>query len=113
MLWKNNIYVAFVDCKKAFNFVDRTVLFYKRIKSGFTGRTINALRDMYSKIKAKVKIGHLLYEWIYDKSGTNQGGPLSPSIFRKMLCDLRTYLQVSHGMVLNDTEILFHLRMIW
>ena len=64
---------------------------------------------MYSKIKTKVKIGHLLYEWIHDKSGMNQGGPLSPAMFRQMLCDLRTYLHVSHGVVLNDTEMLVHL----
>jgi hypothetical protein len=103
------LYVAFVDFKKAFNFVNRTLLFYKLIKSGLTGRTMNVLRDMYSKIKAKVKIGHLFYEWIYDKSGTNQGGPLSPSMFRKLLCDLRTYLVLSNGVILNDTEIMVHL----
>ena len=46
---------------------------------------------------------------VYDKSGINQRGRPSPAMFRKMLCDLKTYLRVSHGVVLNDTEILVHL----
>ena len=44
-------------------------------------RTINVLQNMYSKIKARVKIDNILYDWIKDLCGTNQGCPVSPDIF--------------------------------
>jgi hypothetical protein len=103
------LYIAFVDFRKAFNFINRTLLFYKLIKSGLHGRVINTLRNMYSKIKARLKIKKKLYQWIVDLCGTNQGGPLSPNMFRKMLHDLKQYLDVQHGIVMGDNEIIVHL----
>ena len=49
------LYFAFVDFKKAFNFVHHDMLFYKLIKTGMTGRFINTLKDMYSKIGAFIQ----------------------------------------------------------
>ena len=103
-----NLYIAMVDFKKAFNFVNHSVLFYKILKSGWSGRCIRLLINMYSKIKAKVKINNLLYSWIKDWSGSNQGGPLSPNMFRFMLGDLIDYLYKEFGVCL-DEEILCHL----
>jgi exonuclease III len=99
------LYVAMVDFKKAFNFVNHSILFYKILKSGLTGRCIKLLQNMYKKIKARVKVNNLLYEWIKDMSGTNQGGPLSPNMFRYMLSDLVSYLSKAHGIVLDDEAI--------
>ena len=84
-----NLFIAFVDFKKAFNFVNHKVLFYKLIKAGINGRILKLLRNMYGKLKARVKVNQCLYEWIIDKSGTNQGGPLSPNMFKYLLADLR------------------------
>ena len=65
---------------------------------------------MYTKIRARVKIGHLLFNWIKDSCGTNQGGPLSPSMFRKMLNDIfRDFLRIQQGIVLSEDEILVHI----
>jgi hypothetical protein len=105
------LYMALVDFKKAFNYVNRSILFYKIVKSGLKGRVIKVLRDMYAKIKAKVKIDGWLYEWIEDSCGTNQGGPLSPNMFKKMLDDLREFLKCDHGIVTLDEHVLVH--MLW
>ena len=98
-----------VDFRKAFNYVNRSILFFKLIQSGLTGRIVKLLKDMYSKIKAKIKVGNWLYDWLIDESGTNQGGPLSPNMFRRMLCNLKNYLDINHGVVIDDDEILVHL----
>ena len=97
-----------VDLKKAFNFVSHSVLFYKILKSGLAGRCVRLLRDMYTKIQARVKVENLLYEWVKDLSGTNQGGPLSPNMFRFMLSDLSEYLDAMDGIVLAD-EVISHI----
>jgi hypothetical protein len=105
----NSLYVAFVDFKKAFNYVNRKLLFYKIIKSGIHGRTINVLIDMYTKTKSAVKINGKVQGWIHDHFGTNQGGPMSPNMFREMLADLSQYLRQTHGITLSDSMILLHL----
>jgi len=66
---------------------------------------------MYSKIKARIKVGNWLYCWLKDESGTNQGGPLSPNMFRELLCDMKTFLDEECGIVIDDEEILVH--MLW
>ena len=106
---KKHLFVAFVDFKKAFNFVNHNILFYKLFKCGLEGRTIRILRNMYSKIRARVKVNNYLYKWIEDLCGTNQGGPISPDIFRYMLVDLKDFLASECGIVINENEILLHL----
>jgi exonuclease III len=103
------LYIAFVDFKKAFNYINRKLLFYKIIKAGKFGKTIDLLRNMYTKIRARVKINGSFFDWIEDKCGTNQGGPLSPNMFRTMLSDLKNYFNTNHGIVISELEILTHI----
>jgi hypothetical protein len=103
------LYVAFVDFRKAFNYINRKILFYKIIKSGKLGRTINLLRNMFNKTRARVKINGSFYDWITDLCGTNQGGPVSPNMFRVMLSDLKEFFHAKHGIVISEIEILTHI----
>ena len=63
---------------------------------------------MYSQLGAFIKVGNRVYDWIDDDCGTSQGGPLSPNLFRLMLCDLGKYLTQDHGIVLHN-EVISHL----
>jgi hypothetical protein len=109
VLTGKQLYVAFVDFKKAFIYVNRKILFYKLISSGLNGRSISVLKSMYSKTKSAIKINGLIHKWVVDKCGTNQGGPISPSMFREMLADLKDYFNAEYGIVISDTLILVHL----
>ena len=62
IMLNKTLYVAMVDFKKAFNFVNRTILFYKLIKTGVQGKVIhvNVPRNMYSKIKARIIVESFL-----------------------------------------------------
>ena len=60
-------------------------------------------------IKVRIKIANWLYEWIVQESGTNQGGPLRPNIFRELLCNMRNFLQLHHSIIINDDDILVHM----
>lgn len=104
----NKLFVAFVDFTKAFNYVAHHVLFYKLLCSGMAGNFVNLLRNMYTKIQAYIKVNNKVYDIIKDLCGTNQGGPISPNMFRYMLHDLRNFLHSYCGIVLDD-EVLLHL----
>ena len=44
-----NLIICFVDFSRAFDLMNRNILFYKLIQSGIHGRVINTLRNLYSK----------------------------------------------------------------
>ena len=104
-----NLIVCFIDFSRAFDLMNRNILFYKLIKSGLHGRVINTLRNLYTKIYFRVKQGGYLSDLILQEVGVNQGGNASPIIFRKYLSDLRNYLNEKTGVILSEDEILVHL----
>ena len=103
------LHVAYVDFRKAFNFVNRNLLFWKIIKSGLHGNVVKLLINMYNKTKARVKINGVLYHFIKDFIGMNQGGPISPNLFRKFLADLIDFLKIECGIALSSDTVLLHL----
>ena len=68
------------------------------------------MRNLYTKTKAKtkVKVGSMLSPLIENNMGVNQGGVLSPFLFRKFLQDLCQYFENEDGINLGE-EILMYL----
>ena len=81
-------YVAFVDFEKAFDRIDRQLLFYKLKMFGFGGKVLQSVRSIYSDCKAVLNInGHLTDEFQV-KAGVRQGDTLSPTLFGLYINDL-------------------------
>ena len=104
-----NLIVIFVDFTKAFDVMNRNILFYKIISSGLHGRLINTLRNLYTKTRFRVKHGGRLSDVIFQHMGVNQGGNASPTIFREYLSDLSKYMLQHTGVCISEMEILLHL----
>jgi len=103
------LYICFVDFSKAFDLVNRDILFYKIIsKTGWYGRVIDTLRSLYKKTRYRVKHNGYLSEPIIDTTGVNQGGIASGLLFRKYMCDLVLYLEGEVGVCVDDV-LLCHL----
>ena len=94
-----------LDFKKVLNFVNRSILSYKLINSGIGGKATNVLKNTYTKIMARIKIGNWLYEWLQDESRTNQGGPLSLTMFHEMLNDVEERLDEKYCVGIDSEEI--------
>ena len=75
------LYICFVDFSKAFDLVNRDILFYKLMKIGWKGRVIDTLRSLYAKTNFRLKFQNKLSETIPCRSGVNQGGVLSGLLF--------------------------------
>ena len=54
------LYAAFVDFKKAFDYVVRDGVWYKLIKAGVRGKILNVIQAMYNTIKSRVKFDNEL-----------------------------------------------------
>ena len=52
---KRNVYTAFIDLKKAFDFIDRELLLYKLLFTGINGKIYNSLRSIYASSESCVQ----------------------------------------------------------
>ena len=104
---RSNLFVCFVDFSRAFDLINRGILFYKLIKSGFHGRVVDTLRNMYTKTKARVKVGAKLSPFICNEMGVNQVGILSPFLFRKYLNDMKDYFNEEDGIKIESKFLMY------
>ena len=100
-----SLFVCFVDFSKAFDLVNRHILFFKIMKEGWHGRVIDTLRNLYTKTHFRVKRNGKLSAPIASTLRVNQGGVASGLLFRKHLKDLDDYLKKDAGVCINETII--------
>ena len=89
---KKMLFSAFIDFKKAFDFVVRDVLWYKLIQMGVRGKILNIIQSMYNNIKSRVKFDNIVSEEFSSFLGVRQGECLSPFLFSMYLNDLENVL---------------------
>ena len=99
--------VIHVDFSRAFDNINRNILFYKLKKSGLKGRVIDTLHNMYKKTCYRVKHNGKVSDIIPEDIGVNQGGVTSPFLFREYLADLKSYLDEFTGVCICE-EIIVH-----
>ena len=102
------LYVCYIDFSKAFDMVNRTILFYKLISSGWRGRVIDTFRSLYSKTNFQVKRNGRLSQAVPNNLGVNQGGISSGLMFCKYMSDLSTYLSAEVGIAISN-KIIAHI----
>jgi hypothetical protein len=85
---KSSTFVAFIDLKKAFDFVDRQLLMYRLLLAGIDDKMYKSIRELYSSTLSCVKVNHLQTEWFEAKSGVRQGDSLSPTLFNIFINNL-------------------------
>ena len=69
------IHICVVDFSKAFDLINRTIVFYKLINSGWTGRAIDMFRSLYRNTHFRVKRNGKSSPPRLNNIGVNQGGP--------------------------------------
>ena len=102
------LYVCYIDFSKAFDKINRSILFYKLIRNGWKGKVIDTFRSLYAKTHFKVKRNGRLSPPILSNIGVNQGGITSGLMFRKYMSDLSEYLSKQFGVVVSD-DIVMHI----
>ena len=102
MLLNKHLILCFVDFSKAFDMVNRSVLFYKIMKCGWNGKVIDTLRSLYTKTKFRVKHQGWLSHLVDNVLGVNQDGVASGFLFRKYMSDLGTFLDSEYGICVGE-----------
>ena len=81
-------YCAFIDFKKAYDYVDRDILWHRLNNMGISGKIFNAIKALYNSVSACVRLNGLCSDWFEINVGLRQGCSLSPILFNLFLDDL-------------------------
>ena len=100
---KGRFYCAFVDFRKAFDYVDRKRLLYLSVSKGCHGKLSILCKNMYSSVKACVKTESGVTPCFDTSSGVRQGCILSPVFFIFFINELVTeiYNECHHGVFVS------------
>ena len=85
---KANVFTAFIDLRKAFDFIDRDMLLYKLLLNKVDGKLYNSIKSIYSSSTSCIRINNKLTDWFDCKNGVKQGDNLSPTLFSVFVNDL-------------------------
>lgn len=84
---KLSTFTAFVDFKKAYDTVNRNILWKKLCNLGINGKMLKAIKSLYASVSSCVRINGLKTDWFDVKTGLRQGCCLSPLLFNCFIND--------------------------
>ena len=103
---KAQVYAAFVDFQKAYDSVNRDLLFQKIYERGIHGLLYRNIKQMYLKTSYCIKLKSGFLNPIASNVGLKQGCPLSPLLFNIFIDDVSTIFNDNCDPVeLHDIEI--------
>ena len=89
----SSLHTIFVDFHKAFDVIDRDLLFHTLEKHGIGGLFLHVLKEMYKNTINMVKVNHLFTSEFNSNQGVQQGDNLSPMLFSEFINRLLKELQ--------------------
>ena len=88
-------FAVFIDFKKAFDCVDRNLLFYKLATIGINGYMYRAISSLYANPQSRIILNGYDTEYFGCPLGVKQGDCLSPTLFAIFINDLAEELKNS------------------
>ena len=89
---KKPLYCAFIDFSKAYDRVDRALLWRVLQGMGLHGQALITLQQMYEGVQLRVRMGGDMSEPFPSTVGVRQGCPLSPLLFGLVIDRLEQFL---------------------
>ena len=74
--------------KKAYDYVDRDILWRRLESYGIGGKMFNAIKSLYKSVSACVRQNGISSNWFDIHTGLRQGCSLSPILFNLYINDL-------------------------
>ena len=98
--------MAFIDFRKAYDGIDRALLYQKLNDNGIRGNMYNAILSLYKSVEYCVRINGQLTEWFDVRCGLKQRCLLSPLLFNLYINSLSSYIcSLNIGVDLHGEKI--------
>ena len=99
-------FVAFIDMQKAFDWVNRDLLWYKLLIHNISGNIYWAIRSLYNNTISCVRLNNLYSKWFDVTTGVRQGDNLSPTLFGIFINDLAIEIQnLGLGVTIGEHKV--------
>ena len=85
---KLSTFIAYIDFEKAFDWMDRNMLFYKLFNYNVDGKLCKAIEAIYNWTRCDIKVNSTFTGWFKTSRGVRQGDTLSPTLFNILINDL-------------------------
>ena len=92
---KRKLYCAYVDYERAFDKINRIVLWHKLIQSNISGKLLNVIKSMYANVKSYVSNDGIMSDFFSSGVGVRQGENLSPILFALFVNDLHNIFELN------------------
>ena len=96
LLGNRSTFVSFIDLKKAYDPVDRKILWRKLEKIGIPNQMVSMIKNLYNQVSCTVKTNDTISEFFAVDYGVRQGCILSPLLFI-FINDIIVYLNNEKG----------------
>ncbi len=102
----NNVFTAFIDLRKCFDFIDRDMMLYKLLRNNIDGKLYGSVKSIYQHSVSCVRINNKCTEWFDCKTGVKQGDNLSPTFFSIFVNDLVSEINdLDLGVTIGDSKL--------
>ena len=98
---KKSTFAVFIDLTKAYDSIQRQLLWSKFSESGIGGKMMRALNSLYENVKSCVKINNMQTSFFEVNVGLKQGCLLSPLLFIFYIDDLNKLNFVISSVLIN------------
>ena len=85
---KLNTFGVFIDFSKAYDRVNRDLLWHKLSVLGVNGKMLNSVKSLYEHVQCTVRVNRCYSDWFDVHAGLKQGCVLSPLLFNAFMNDL-------------------------
>ena len=92
---KQNVHLCYVDISKAYDTVNREILWKRLAALGFHGEFLNCLRALYDGDSLVSVVNGISTKPVYPKRGLRQGCSLSPLLFALYISDIGSDIAAS------------------
>ena len=102
---KLSTFCAFIDFRKAYDCINRELLWVKLGSIGITGKLLDAIKSLYVSVASCVRINSLTSDWFGVTCGLRQGCCQSPLLFNLFINDLALRIKALGKGVLIDEDL--------